>query len=524
MEGAPDMMPAVVSRQGAMRLLFRPFEAFFRVEALGGTVLIASAILALAWANSPFAASYQAVWTSEISIGARSFGLTKPLILWVNDFLMAIFFLLVGLEIKREVLVGELNSFRKALLPVVAAVGGMAAPALLFLAVARDATSSRGWGIPMATDIAFALGIMRLLGKRVPQGLVVFLTALAIIDDLGAILVLAVFYSEGLSGLALGVAAGCVLALVAMNRLGVRRPAAYVIAGIPLWVAILKSGAHATIAGVVVGLCIPATVGSTKREVLEDARQLLAYAEEDANREAALRSLEHRLDDVTSPLVKLEHAIHPWVAYAVVPVFALANAGISFTDVGFAHLARPTSLGVLFGLVVGKQAGVFGATFLAVRLGIAQLPNGRELAPAPRREPARRNRLHDVALHRWARLRRRNARRPRGEARDPHRVAGVRRRWARVARAPARRRGDSRRLDRLTRFVIERAGPQPRRSRTRCCRPDHGEAGGDVLLSPRLAVRHPPLAPRCLLGRHRRGRPPHTPVRIPLRLISSVTP
>ncbi len=371
-------MRPMASPRGVLRLLFRPFEAFFRVEALGGIVLIASTLLALVWANSPFAASYQALRTSEITIGARDFGLTKPLILWVNDFLMAIFFLLVGLEIKREVLVGELNSFRKALLPIVAAVGGMAAPAALFLTVARDATSSRGWGIPMATDIAFALGCLRLLGKRVPQGLVIFLTALAIIDDLGAILVLAIFYSEGLSILALGVAAGCILVLVTMNRLGVRRPAIYVVLGIPLWVAILKSGAHATVAGVIVGLCIPATARFTRRDVIDDARRLLAHAEaeEDDHSEAALRSLEHRLDEVQSPLARLEHGIQPWVAYAVVPVFALANAGVSFASVGLADLARPASLGVLLGLVIGKQAGVFGATVIAVRLGIAQLPNG----------------------------------------------------------------------------------------------------------------------------------------------------
>ncbi len=367
----------MASPRGILRLLLRPLAAFFRVEALGGTVLIASAILALVWANSPFAASYQALWSSEITIGARDFGLTKPLILWVNDLLMAIFFLLVGLEIKREVLVGELSSFRKALLPIVAAVGGMVVPAALFLTVARDATSSRGWGIPMATDIAFALGCVRLLGKRVPQGLVIFLTALAIIDDLGAILVLAIFYSEDISVLALGVAAGCTLVLVTMNRFGVRRPAIYLVVGIPLWVAILKSGAHATIAGVIVGMCIPATARFTRSEVVADARRLMAGAEAgEDHRESAIRSLQHRLVEVESPLERLEHAIQPWVAYAVVPVFALANAGISFKGVGLADLAHPVSRGVLLGLIMGKQVGVFGATFLAVRLGIAQLPKG----------------------------------------------------------------------------------------------------------------------------------------------------
>jgi NhaA family Na+:H+ antiporter len=361
-----------------LRLLVRPLEIFFRTEALGGTVLILATVAALVWANSPLAETYRALWGAEVTIGTRGFGLSKPLILWVNDLLMAVFFLVVGLEIKRELLVGELNSVRKAMLPVLAAVGGMVAPAVVFLAIASDAPASRGWGVPMATDIAFALGCLRLLGSRVPPALIVYLTALAIMDDLGAILVIALFYSSGLSLPALGVAGAVIAVLVGMNRLGVRRAALYVLVGIPLWIAILKSGIHATIAGVVVGLCVPARALFSKKDVVEQARELLEYAEKESGEEseAAMRSLEHRLDECESPLSRLEHALHPWVAFAIVPVFALANAGVSFVGVGASDLGQPAALGIMLGLFLGKQVGVFGATYAAVRLGAAVLPGG----------------------------------------------------------------------------------------------------------------------------------------------------
>jgi len=362
-----------------LRLLVRPLELFFRTEALGGTVLILATLVALVWANSPLAGSYRALWQAEVTVGARAFGLSKPLVLWVNDLLMALFFLVVGLEIKRELLVGELDSARKALLPVVAAVGGMVVPAVLFLAVAHEPPASRGWGVPMATDIAFALGCLRLLGNRAPSSLIVFLTAVAIIDDLGAILVIAVFYSGGLSVAALGAAALCAVALVSMNLLGVRRPALYIVAGVPLWVAILKSGIHATIAGVIVGLCVPARALFSRSDAIGQARELLDYAasaDAEQDRESALRGVEHRLVELESPLARLEHVLHPWVAFLIVPVFALANAGVSFAGVGLSELMQPTSLGVLLGLVVGKQVGVFGATYAAVRLGVGEPPSG----------------------------------------------------------------------------------------------------------------------------------------------------
>lgn len=364
--------------QNLLRLLVRPLEIFFHTEALGGTILILVALVALAWANSPLKDSYEALWATEVTIGARGAALSKPLLFWINDLLLAVFFLVVALEIKRELLVGELSSVRKAALPVIAALGGMLVPAALFLVVAHQPPASRGWGMPMATDIAFALGCLRLLGKRIPSGLVVFLAALAIIDDLGAILLIAIFYPTDLSFAALGVAGLFTLVLVGMNLLGVRRPALYVVAGLPLWAAILKSGVHPTVAGVIVGFCVPARARFSPDVVLSQARELLKYAERAKGEEAgsALRSLEHCLDQCESPLSRLEHGLHPWVALGIVPLFALANAGVSLAGASWADLTGPASLGVLLGLFIGKQVGIFGATFLAVNSRLGMLPTG----------------------------------------------------------------------------------------------------------------------------------------------------
>ncbi len=360
--------------------LLQPFEAFVRVEALGGTLLILASLVALVWANSSASESYVALWERPFTLGPEGFALTKPILLWVNDLLMAVFFLLVGLEIKRELLVGELNTRQKAILPALAAVGGMVVPALFYVSVANEGPAARGWGVPMATDIAFAIGVMRLLGNRVPAGLIVFLTALAIIDDLGAIIVIAVFYTSELNVTALLWGAAFIGVLVAMNRLGVRRPALYVFAGLPLWFAILKSGIHATIAGVIVGFCVPAASRFDLKEVLADARALLGVASDKTQSpevvEASLRALEKRFDDAESPLSNLEHALHPYVAYAIVPLFALANAGVVLIGASPALLLEPVSLGVILGLVLGKPIGVIGVSLLTVKLGWARLPAG----------------------------------------------------------------------------------------------------------------------------------------------------
>jgi Na+:H+ antiporter, NhaA family len=325
-----------------LRQLVRPLEAFFHTEAVGGVVLLVVTAIALIWANSPFGNAYVALFSTPISLGLGRGGLTLPTSLWVDDLVMAAFFLLVGLEIKRELLHGELNSIRKAALPAVAALGGMVVPATLFLLATHGAIGSHGWGVPMATDIAFALGCLRLLGARIPVGLLVLMTALAVLDDLGAILVVALVYSRELSGAWLAVAGLCGAGLIAMNRLSVRRPVWYLLAGIPLWIAVFGSGLHATLAGVFLGFCVPAQ-GRDRPES-------------------------------ESPLARLEQGLHPWVAYGVMPLFALANAGIRIEGLSRATLVSPVALGVLLGLVVGKPVGILGASALAVRVGWARLP------------------------------------------------------------------------------------------------------------------------------------------------------
>jgi Na+:H+ antiporter, NhaA family len=321
-----------------LRKLFAP-------DLIGGTLLILATLIALGWANSGASDSYDALWSTRFTIGFEGFQLSKPLILWVNDLLMAIFFLLVGLEIKAELLTGELNSPSKAAVPAIAAVGGMIAPAAIFFLVAHGDSAARGWGIPIATDIAFALGCLRMLGKRVPASLLVFLTALAIIDDLGAILVITIFYAHDMSIPALVIAGVLTIALVIANRAGVRQISIYVLLAIALWIATLKSGIHATIAGVILGFCIPADSGNDP-------------------------------DASPSPLRVVEHALAPWVNLSIIPIFALANAGVRVGGIALSDLNSPAALGIIFGLVIGKQLGIFSATWAAVRLGLGTLPHG----------------------------------------------------------------------------------------------------------------------------------------------------
>ncbi|MBA3235587.1 MAG: Na+/H+ antiporter NhaA [Chloroflexi bacterium] len=363
--------------------LLAPFRDFTAREASGGLLLMAAAVIALIWANSPFADSYTALWDTTLSIGIGDVGLSKALHLWINDGLMAIFFLVIGLEIKREVLVGELASPRRAILPIAAAIGGAVLPAALFLGIAGgDPVATRGWGVPMATDIAFALGVLALLGSRVPIGLKIFLTALAIVDDLLAIVVIAVFYSSDVSVTALGAAAAIMVALVIANRLGVRRPLVYAILGLALWVAVLQSGIHATIAGILLAMAIPARVRIDPVDFLARARGLIDDVagrggdNADGAHHAALWELEDLTEHAQAPMLRLEHALHPWVAFLIVPLFALANAGVSIgRDVG-STLSQPVVVGVFMGLVVGKQVGITLGAWLVVRAGFASLPKG----------------------------------------------------------------------------------------------------------------------------------------------------
>jgi NhaA family Na+:H+ antiporter len=330
-----------VQRQPAARTII---EEFFRLEAAGGVLLVIASIVALIWANTPWRALYTDLLSIPVGVHLGSLALDKPLLLWINDALMAIFFLLVGMEIKREVLQGELSSVRQAALPCVAAVGGMLGPALVYSAINwGDPVTMHGWAIPAATDIAFSLGVLALLGARAPSSLKIFLLALAIIDDLGAIVIIALFYTEDLSVLSLELAGAGLVALLILNLAGVRRIAPYALVGIFLWVCVLNSGVHATLTGVALGFAVP----------LRGAK-----------------------DSGESPLRHLEHTLHPWVSYGILPVFAFANAGVSLTGLSLGAVLDPVTLGVALGLFLGKQIGVMGTTWAAVRLGIGSAPAG----------------------------------------------------------------------------------------------------------------------------------------------------
>jgi len=366
--------------------ILSPFQEFFQQEASSGILLMIATILSLAWANSPWAESYFALWQTNVTFSFGSFGISKNLLLWINDGLMAVFFFVVGLEIKREVMVGELASLRKAILPIVAAVGGMVIPAGFYLLINPGGPAQAGWGIPMATDIAFALGILSLLGKRVPLSLKIFLTAVAIVDDLGAVLVIALFYTSEIVWVSLLIGFIFLIILIIMNRLGVRSPIVYAILGIGLWVAFLKSGVHATIAGVLLAMTIPVrtrinTEGfiSNASFFLEEFRTHGKTGESvltSADQRAAIQAIEVAAEHAQTPLQRLEHILHPWVGYFIMPVFALANAGIAIKSDFLLAFAQPVTLGVMAGLIFGKQIGIFSAGYIAVKLGWSDLPSG----------------------------------------------------------------------------------------------------------------------------------------------------
>ncbi len=316
---------------------------FLQKESAGGLLLVAAAAMAMAVENSPLDFLYNALLETPVSIQVGALLLHKPLLLWINDGLMAVFFFLIGLEIKREVTEGELSDPSRLVIPAIAAVGGMLVPALVYISLNQgNPAALSGWAIPTATDIAFALGVLSLLGKRVPYTLKLFLLTLAVIDDLGAIIIIALFYSGELSTTALVIAASALLALFMINRRGVTRIAPYILVGIVLWVAVLKSGVHATLAGVVLAFFIP----------LRDPASGV------------------------SPLEQLEHTLHPYVVFAILPLFAFANTGIDFTGLSVSSLLHPVPLGIAAGLLVGKQLGVFGFTWLAIKLGLGKLPEG----------------------------------------------------------------------------------------------------------------------------------------------------
>jgi Na+:H+ antiporter, NhaA family len=362
-----------------------PMQEFISREASSGIILLGMAILALVLANSPLAGSYKALLDTPLSLSFGPFVLEETLLHWINDGLMAIFFFLVGLEIKREIVVGELADRRAAALPIVAAVGGVLVPAAIYSLLNLGRPSALGWGVPMATDIAFALGCLALLGDRVPFSLKVFLTAVAIVDDLIAVLVIAVFYSSGLNIAALGVGLAILGALVLANILGMRYGLLYCGLGILVWLAFLRSGVHATIAGVLVALTIPArnridgpTFSQRARELLdafEQSSQQPSPMLTDQAQQQAVTELEAICEQVQAPLQKLEHSLQSWVALAIMPLFALANAGVALSARSLGGESLLVAVGIALGLVLGKPIGLLGASWLAVRAGLAELPH-----------------------------------------------------------------------------------------------------------------------------------------------------
>ena len=361
-------------------------RTFIHDEAFGGILLLACAVVALVWANSPWNERYEDLWHATLTLGTSHFHLTESLRHWVNDGLMAIFFFVVGLEIKREVLVGELASLRRAALPAIAALGGVLVPAALYVVITAGHPGSEGWGVPMATDIAFALGVLALLGERVPLGLKVFLTAVAIVDDILAVLVIALFYTSTVDWGAIGIGVGILAVLVLANRLEVRQTWIYGVLGLGLWAAVFQSGVHATVAGVLLAFTIPARTRVDPAAFVARGRELLdAFDQAGPDRESilvngarqeVLAELEDTVEGAGAPLHRLEHALHPVVAFAIVPLFALANAGVRIEgDIG-GIVGNRVTLGVLVGLVLGKQLGVTLGTWLAVRTGATTLPDG----------------------------------------------------------------------------------------------------------------------------------------------------
>lgn len=365
------------------RLAARPLERFLQIEAASGILLLVVAAVAFAWASSPWSGSYEAFLSSPVGVRVGGVAFERPVRWFIDDGLMTIFFFVVGLEIRRELDHGELSERRRAALPLIAALGGMIVPAVLYAAIAGT-EAPRGWGVPMATDIAFALGVLALLGPRVPPALRVLLLALAVIDDLGAIGVIALFYSGPIDGRGLAVVAAGMILLVTLQRVGVRRKLVYVVPGVVIWAGVYASGIHPTIAGVLVGLMTPVRAWLGPEGLLREAPRLL----EELGRRGAeprpdthalaetLATVDHLRREALSPAESLIESLHPWVAFVIMPVFAFANAGVALRPSSLEHGETTIALGVGVGLVMGKLAGVLGASWVAIRTGVAVCPRG----------------------------------------------------------------------------------------------------------------------------------------------------
>ena len=375
-----------VTRQLIANQILRPAQRFFRKQVASSVLLLAATAIALVWANSNIAETYHSFWHTKISFDFGEFYISKSLVHWINDGLMALFFFTVGLEIKRELLVGELASPKKALLPVIAALGGMLVPGLIYIAFNSGSSSLDGWGIPMATDIAFALGAVAIFGHNLPANLRIFLAAFAIADDLGAVLVIAIFYTKEIVWFYVFVCVMLTFCLALANLLWIRWTLVYAALGLAIWFFVLGSGIHPTVAGVIVSLFIPARGRYDTDRFLQNVDQIMAkFKCEDQscgysillNQEHmhAVHSLKLACHDVETPLQRLMHVLHPWVAFIILPFFALSNTGLNFHGVNFSEVAvHPVSLGIFFGLVFGKPLGVVLFSFIAVKSGMGSLP------------------------------------------------------------------------------------------------------------------------------------------------------
>jgi len=374
----------------AFNKISTPFEHFIHAQTTTGMILMIMTVLALVLANTPLTESYAHFFHIKVDLSIGSWTLSNNIHHWINDGLMAIFFFIIGLEIKREILVGELSNIKVAILPILAAIGGMLFPALIYLAINNGTAGVNGWGIPMATDIAFAISALVLLGKRVPTALVTFLVALAIVDDLGAVLVIAIFYTEQIHFLQLGLAGGMFLLLIILNRIGIRVLLPYFIVAIFMWFFMLESGVHATIAGVIAALAIPSKPRltpldfSTKTKALLEEYDKYEQKEDylmDEKQKAILLNIKDKIDEVGTPAAKLEHDLHLPVSLIIIPLFALANAGISidFSSIG-STILQPVSFGIIAGLILGKVLGIFGVSYVAIKLKLASLPKGSSMS------------------------------------------------------------------------------------------------------------------------------------------------
>ncbi|NVJ52761.1 MAG: Na+/H+ antiporter NhaA [Campylobacteraceae bacterium] len=374
----------------AFKKVSTPFEDFLHAQTTTGLILIITTVLALVLANSPLYDMYAHFFHTYIDLNVGSWELSHSLHHWINDGLMAIFFFLIGLEIKREITAGELSNIKVAMLPILAAIGGMIFPALIYTSLNYGTQGVTGWGIPMATDIAFAISALVLLGKRVPTTLVTFLVALAIVDDLGAVLVIAIFYTETINMLALSLAGIMFALMIAFNRFGIHMILPYFVVGLVMWFFMLESGVHATIAGVLAALAIPSTPKRAPETFTQDTKRLLDeydnYPVQENHmmhekQKKILTNIKDKINEVGTPAARLEYNLHLPVALLIIPIFALANAGvkIDFSSIGTTIL-EPVSLGIILGLILGKVIGIFGVSFLAVKLKIAELPKGSNMS------------------------------------------------------------------------------------------------------------------------------------------------